>query len=267
MSDIEEIKSPDGVLRRLGSLVIPQGMVCSAPVYDDEFDVWDDADIRKVIADPDRVPSRKIYTPDEWIDNQQSHGSCNGFAAAGAYSRLRYFLGHRDGFHASGAWIYSLINGGRDQGSQLIDGMTVGQDVGYASRETVTWDMIYPRQQPLAKAKAEAAKHKGRVYYQCRTLQAFRTGLAQGWPGVAAVHVGNNYMRFRNGIAGVDRGPGNHAVCVDDLCLHNGTEVFDQPGSWGVNGGGEAGRWRLTKDHFAETFGHHQFYILRGTKG
>ena len=267
MADIEEIKSRDGEIRRLGSLPMTPGMVCSAPVYDDEFEVWDDSTIRKVITDPNRVPSRKIYTPDEWIDNQRSHGSCNGFAAAGAYSRLRYTLGLRDGFHASGAWIYSLINGGQDNGSELLRGMVVGEDVGYCSRDTVTWDMIYPKRQPLTQAKAEAAEHKGKHFYRCKTLQAFRTGLAQGWPGVAAVHVGNNYMKFRNGIAGVDRGQGNHAVCIDDLVIHNGTECFDQPGSWGVEGGGDQGRWLLTKDHFSQTFPNHAFYIFRGTKG
>jgi len=266
MSDLEEIKSRDGVVRRLGSLVVPDGMVCSAPVYEDEFEVWDTADIMKVVSDGNRVPSRRMFPAEKWIENQRSHGSCNGYAGASAYSRLLKIIGHDDEYHASGAWIYSLINGGRDQGSQLIDGMRVGQDVGYASEETVAWNMIYPNQQPLAKARAEAAAHKGRNYYRCRTLQALKTALAQGWPGVVAVHAGSRFNKMTGGIAGVDRGPGNHAVCVDDLVIVRGKLVYDMPNSWGIEGYGDGGRAYLTDDHFALTLPNHVFYVLRSAK-
>lgn len=264
MAVIEEIKFR-GEIRRLGSLVMPEGLLCSSPAYEDEFDVWDTADILKVVSDPNRVPSRKMFPAESWIENQRSHGSCNGYAAASAYSRLLKIIG-RDEYHASGAWIYSLINGGRDQGSQLIDGMRVGEDVGYASEDTVTWDMIYPNRQPLAKAKAEAAKHKGTNYYRCKTLQALKTALAQGWPAVVAVHVGSRFTVLKGGIAGVDRGPGNHAVCVDDLSVVRGKLVYDMPNSWGVEGYGDGGRAYLTDEHFAGTSNNHAFYVLRSAK-
>lgn len=266
MSELEEIKSRDGVVRRLGSLIVPEGMVCSAPVYEDEFEVWDTADIMKVVKDSNRVPSRRMFPAKKWIRNQQSHGSCNGYAGAAAYSKLLKILGHTEDYIASGAWIYSLINGGRDQGSQLIDGMRVGQDVGYASDDTVGWDMIYPKQQPLGKAKAEASAHKGRNYYRCKTLQALKTALAQGWPGVVAVHAGSRFNKLSGEIAGVDRGPGNHAVNVDDLCIVRGKLVYDMPNSWGLEGYGEEGRAYLTDDSLEETLQYHAFYVLRAAK-
>ena len=266
MSDIEEIESRDGELRRLGSLVIPAGLVCSAPVYDDEFEVWDTSDIMRVVADKDRVPSRRMFPAEKWIKNQRSHGSCNGYAAASAFSKLLRIVGHDGEYQASGAWLYSLINGGRDEGSQLIDGMRVGEDVGFASEDTVTWDMIYPGRQPVAKAKKEAAAHKGRAYYRCRTLQALKTGLAQGWPGVVAVHAGAKFQKLSNGIAGVDRGPGNHAVCVDDLAIVKGKLVYDMPNSWGIEGYGDEGRGYLTDDSLEEPLKYHAFYILRSAK-
>lgn len=265
MSDLQEIKTPDGEIRRLGSLVIPEGLLCSSPVYDDEFEIWSDADIRRVVSDPNRVPSRRMFDS-SWILNQRNHGSCNGFAAAASYSRLLKIIGVKEYYRASGSWIYSLINGGRDNGSQLIDAFRVGQDVGYASEETVGWDMIYPKQQPVAKAKAEAADHKGRNYYQVKSLQALKTALAQGWPCVVAVHVGNRFMKLSGGIAGVDRGPGNHAVCVDDLVLVNGKLCYDMPNSWGTSGYGDQGRAYLTDDHLNETRIYHAFYALRAAK-
>lgn len=264
MSDLQEIKTPDGELRRLGSLVIPDGLLCSSPVYDDEFEVWSDADIRRVVSDPNRVPSRVMFAV-MWILNQLSHGSCNGAAAAAAYSRLLKLIGISGYYRASLAWIYSLVNGGRDNGSQLIDAMRVGQDVGYASEATVGVNMIYPNQQPLAKAKAEAANHKGRSYYRLRTLQALKTALAQGWPCVVAVHVGNRFMNLSGGIAGVDHGPGNHAVCVDDLVLLKGKLVYDMPNSWGPSYG-DQGRAYLTDDHLSQTINNHAFYCLRAAK-
>lgn len=266
MSILDEIKTPDGELRRLGSLVLPQGNVCSLPAFEDNFEVWDMATIIKVITAPGQVPASVRFPEEKWNKNQRSHGSCNGFAYARAFSETRYDLGIDDGFQSSGAWLYSLMNGGRDDGSQLLDGMKVGETVGHCSADLVTWDMIYPRLQPLAKAKAEAKKHRAIRSYRCRTIMAWFTALAQRWKGVAAVHAGNRYLQFRNGIAGVDHGPGNHAVCVDGLRQVRGTLVMDQPGSWGLSGGGVNGRWTLVRDHIEETFPNHAFCVLRGVE-
>lgn len=266
MADIEEIKDQSGELRRLGSLVLPMGFVSALPPFEGSPEtppLWTDAEILRALKDPNRPRKRDLFPAEKFITNQRSHGSCNGFAAAGAYTRARYMMGYKSSWRASGAWIYSLINGGRDQGSMLDDGMRVGRDVGFCSDSIVSWDQIYPNQQDVAAAKLDAAKHKSLKAYRATTLQGWRTGLATGlYLGVAAVMAGNNYMRFRNGIAGVDHGPGNHAVCVTDLTLRNGTELFDQDGSWGVGGWGDNGRGYLVADHFRETFKNHAFYLI-----
>lgn len=269
MSDIEEIKDKSGQLRRLGSLVLPAGFVSALPPFEDNpetMPLWDNADIKRAISDPNRRKPELIFDAATWIKNQRSHGSCNGYAAAGAFTRARYLSGVKDDWFASGAWIYSLINGGRDQGSMLDDGLRVGRDVGYCSETLVDWDMIYPGQQPLAQAKADAKKHKSLKAYRATTMQGFRTGLAAGYVGVVAIHAGNKYSQFRNGIAGVDNGSGNHAVCVCDLRLKNGTEVYLQEGSWGTEGWGDGGRGFLVADHFRQTWNAHQFYLIPAVK-
>lgn len=262
--EIDQIVDVNGLVRRLGSLLPPEGFVSSFQTFESEFPVWDDADIRKVITDPNRTPRRR-YFGDYWIMDQKSHGSCNGFAIAAALSKARKLRGIFDDLLLSGAFAYSTMNGGRDQGSALENGLRNVQSIGICPADLVTWDMIYPNQQPR-NAKAEAAKHKGLKCYAAQTLQGFRTGIAAGFVGVIAIHAGSRFQRLDSrGIAGVDNGPGNHAIHCDDLAMVGGVEVFDAVNSWNL-GYGTRGRAYLTKDSFSQTFGKHTFYLVASTE-
>jgi hypothetical protein len=263
--NIDEIVDDNGEVRRLGSLAPPEGFVSSFQVWEQEKPVWDDKDIRRVITDSSRTPRRILFDFKKWMQNQFSKGSCNGYAAAGALSKARFLRGINDYLLLSGAFIYSLINGGRDNGSALEDGLRVIQTHGAPPESLVPWDKIYPNLQP-ATAKAEALKHLGLDCYAAQTMQGFRTGIAAGYTGICAVHAGRNYQRLnQNGVAGVDSGRGNHATHIDDLVYKNGTELFDQPNSWGANYG-ENGRAYLHRDSFAQTFGTHTFYLIGSTE-
>lgn len=261
---IDTIIDESGEYRRLGSWRNPEGFVCAYPTFESLFETWDDQQIRRVITDQNRVPRRKVFGP-SWIQNQRSHGSCNGFALSGGLSKSRYLRGIQDKLLLSGAFPYSMMNGGRDNGSALGDGLKVIDKYGSCPESLVTWDMIYPQQQP-ANAKTEAAKHKGLICYAAGTLQGLRTGLAKGFVAIVAVHAGGGFQRLDSrGIAGVDSGGGNHAVHVDDLCLVDGKEVFDMQNSWGT-GYGTAGRAYLIADSFRQTFGNHTFYLVASTE-
>ena len=261
--EIEEILDADGFPRRLGSLPVPDGFVSAFRTYESEHPVLDDSDIKKLIQSPVRVPRRAIFG-DRWIMDQRNHGSCNGFAGAGGLSKARYLRGIQDGLLLSGAFLYSLINGGRDQGSALEDGLTAVRKYGIAPADLVPWDQIYPREQP-ANARAEALKHKGLSCWAVQTKQGFRSALALGFPVIVAVHAGSNFSRInQSGIAGVDNGIGNHAVHCDDITIVGGKEVYDHAGSWGLRYG-QKGRAYLTWDSFAQTFGKHQFYAIGST--
>lgn len=262
--EIEVIIDQTGEERRLGSHMNPEGFVCAFPTFESTFEMWDDEQIKRVITDQNRVPARKVFGP-EWIQNQKSHGSCNGFATAGALSRARRLRGIQDKLILSGAFVYSLINGGRDNGSALQDGLKVVQTHGAPPESLVPWNMIYPNQQP-ASAKAEALKHKGLVCYPAQTKQGFRTGIAKGFVGIVAVHAGGRYQKLDSrGIAGQDSGSGNHAVVVQESSIIAGVEVYDQPGSWGT-GYGDQGSAYLTWDHFSQTFNNHTFWLLASTE-
>lgn len=261
---IEEIKDIFGNTRRLGSLELPANFVSSFDAFEKEHQVWDDADIIKAIKHPDHVKRRKLFGA-KWLMNQRNHGSCNGFAAAYVYSKCRWLRGLMDGLLFSGAWLYSLMNRGQDNGSILEDGLKRLKSDGVCLQSTVPWDQIYPRLQP-SHAKAEAAKHKGLIVFPCETLQGLRTGLAQGFCAVVAVHAGNNFQQLnRHGIAGVNNGRGNHAVHVDDIDLIDSKIVYDMPNSWGAQYGIE-GRAYLTDDHFEQTKNSHMFYLCAATQ-
>ena len=168
----------------------------------------------------------------------------------------------------SGAYLYSLINGGSDNGSMLDAGMAAIQSRGIATEETVPWDRIYPSLYDRAKADAEASKNKGFECYAVRSRQALFSALAVGFDCVVAVHADNGFMALdSDGVAGGGNGPGNHAVLCDGLywSARRGRPVGDGVNSWGLSYG-DRGRMGLDWNaHFAPTTQYHVFYAIRST--
>lgn len=264
MAEIEIIRDATGEERRLGSWVNPDDFVCAFPMFESAFEMWDDQQIRRVITDPNRVPRRKVFGP-SWIKNQRSKGSCNGWAGSAGYEKTRYLRGIQDKMFFSGSFLYSLMNGGSDNGSALQSGMQKLQEVGCAELEFADWDDIYPSQWKPG-ARENAAKHKGLICYAAGTIQGLKTGLAKGFVAIVAVHAGGNFQRLNSqGIAMVDNGRGNHAVHVDDLCIVGGTMVFDMANSWGT-GFGQAGRAYLTEDSLEQPWSNHTAYLIASTE-
>lgn len=260
--DLEPIIDIHGNERRNGSLLPPAGFVSAFNTFESEHPVWDDSDIRRVMMDSDRTPGRVLFDK-SWILNQGSHGSCNGHGGASGLAKARVKRGLPKVL-LSGPFLYSLINGGRDQGSNLEDGMHAIEEHGVCPASLVTTDMIYPRLQPVS-AKTEALKHRGLQCFAVQTKQGFRTALAAGFPVIVAVQAGSNFQRLNSqGIGGVDRGSGNHATHCDDIVMVNGQECYDMSNSWGLQYGTE-GRVYLTWDSFAEPFGNHVFFAIAST--
>lgn len=264
MADIEQIIDINGNIRRLGSLEPDTGRMAAFAAMTGAVEEWTDEEIRRAITDPDRKPSRQMFDS-KWICDQLSYGSCNGWAAAEVIARGRYRRGFRDGLtKLSGSYLYAWMNGNQDNGSMLSDGIKVAEERGAPSQALVPANLIYRRQMPPT-ADAEARKHRGFRLRPVKTIRGLRTALAKQWPCVVAVHAGGNFQRLDgNGIAGVDNGRGNHSVCVDDLCIVDGKEVFDMANSWGI-GYGYQGRAYLTQRHFEQTFNVHTFWALPTT--
>lgn len=257
---LDEVIDALGVVRRLGSLPVPDDFVSAFPTVKSDIVPWDDADIKRAVLHKDRVPSRVTFA-DRWITNQQSHGSCGGYAAAGLLSRSRWLRGIQDALIFSGAYPYSKTNGGNDQGSVLDHVLKAIQVHGDVPESLVNWSMIYPKSQPKG-VDEEAAKNRGILPVRLESMQELRTCLAMQRPVVVAVHAGSSFTKLSQaGVSGVDNGIGNHAVLVDDMAYVNGDEVYDCPNSWGL-GFGIRGRAYLRAEHFAQTMSRHVFYTI-----
>jgi hypothetical protein len=254
-----------GKLRRLGTLIPSSAMLAKAPynTFEDIYPEWDDSQILQALTHPDRRKMRQLFDR-TWKLDQHQFGSCNGFAAAGGLGKARYLRGLQDHYLFSGAYLYSLMNGNRDEGSLLIDGLNLLKSSGCCRQEFCNYNQIYRNQYNTANADADAAKFKGLNLLKIRTPRGLRTAGAIGYMIIACVHVGNNFMRVTNGYSGLDRGPGNHSILLQDMQLIDNIESFDHDGSWGADYGTNGNSW-LTMSHFTDTMRYHQFYAISST--
>lgn len=222
----------------------------------------DRKDIEEIISNPRRRPARKIFSTKKWIRNQGGRGSCNGYACAGALGRARKLAGLPP-VTLSGEFIYAGINGGRDRGSMLDDGMRFLRDVG-----SVPEDMV-PRLEYLWRrisdeAKRAAPRFQGFELATAEDEDELATGIALGYVGVVAIHFGGRMQHLdKHGVAGHHRGPGNHSVGVDDLRIRDGRLEFDYFNSHGVRYGDNGKAWLNWERHFSGPSRYHQFFLVR----
>lgn len=256
------IDDANGEPRKLGTLV-PPARVSAFAVFEDTIPVFTEDELIAIAKSGD-ADGRKKFDP-SYIADQKSHGSCNGYAGARALTRARVRRGLAP-VMLSGAYLYSLINGGSDNGSMLEDGMQAVVKNGVASEATVNWNQIYPNQYDRAKANAEAEKYKGWESYAVKTQAGLFTAAAKDFDLVVAVDVDNSFMQLNaNGFPGSGRGMGNHAVGADGLTYSGGELALTAFNSWNTSYGAD-GRMLLSwAKHFTRTFTAHVFYAIRST--
>lgn len=271
MNDLPYVIDNTGIKRQLGTLLgdSPEQITTKFDLYEDSHPVltWNEIED---IAKSGIMDGRKRFSEDDWVKDQRSHGSCNGYAGAMAQSKARVLRGSKR-VDLSGAYLYSLINGNRDNGSQLYDGMQALMQRGCCPDTMLGWDDIYRNRYDTAKCDQEAVKYKAFETYvigdrdidQARLI--WYSGLASGFVGVCAVHVASRFMRVdQYGIAGIDKGPGNHAVHAAGISWRNGKLVEDGFNSWNLSYG-ERGRMGMTWDHHTGTFAYHAHYLIKTT--
>lgn len=263
---LPSFKGPDKVERKLG-LTLPDPMYNSnIPVFEQTFpdNVLKDGDIQDILTDPRRTPRRLIFDT-HWIieGDQGQHGSCNGYAGASVLSKTRYLRGIQDGIVLSGSYVYSWINNNQDNGSALDRGMAELMAHGAPPSKMCPNTMIYRNQ--TQQFDAEAIKHLGLACYALTSKQGFRSAVALGYLCVVAMQVGNDFMNYKGkGTAPVIKGPGNHAMHVDDAEIIGGVENYDLVNNWNMTWG-DLGRGLVTWDAFVTPFTVHQFYVITST--
>ena len=229
------------------------------------FRTWSKTEILDAIKNKP-IKRREQFAGHEWVLNQRNLGSCNAAAAVGALRRSMALNGRNAIPQLCWEFLYAQINGGKDQGSMLEDGMIAIQEIGVCPLDLAKHpiNQHFKPGQFDAADKAAAAAWKAESCLQIDTEQELATLVLSGQgAAIVAVHVGNSFMNLNSlGIAGSSNGPGNHAVLVDDVEVIDGELVFDMTNSWDLNYG-EAGRAYLTfARHFKQTIIHHGFYSI-----
>lgn len=182
----------------------------------------------------------------ELINDQKSSSGCTGWSAAGALGRMRVMRGYPF-LKLSGAAIYAQINGGRDDGSNIIDSMRTLENVGTCLEAEMNYPKIYQDQIPSGKLR-----YKEDVVVTLDDSDECATALQMGILPQVPIRVFNGWDKFNgDGVAKVSKGTtGNHSVYLAGLEFIGGNWMFRMVNSWGPRWGPfKDGTCRLTMAH------------------
>lgn len=257
----EQIDLGHGIVVTCGTLVSPARPE-TFPAFADSKPMLTMDQTRDLLADKDRTPAVTLFPAAQWIANQGGRGSCNGYAGAKALQRARVKRG-LPLVKLSGEGLYAQINGGRDQGSMLDDGMKCMIDSGVPPEDMVPHEE-YLWSKISQEAKAACGRFRAHEAYRVDTDEEMACGIALGYVGVIAVHVTNAYNRIdADGVVSATDGPGNHAVCVEDARWRDNEFQYLVPGSWGLQLHDQGRGWHSWRRHLRTTVTYHAFYLIR----
>ena len=254
----EEIEDQFGVIRRCGSMQSKPPADSGLVAFASAFPVWTLDECRKAIAA--KTWKAADLFPGEGEENQFSTSGCNGWALANTAWRAAYAGGNTKLTKRSGSYAYSLMNGGRDQGSMLYDAFQVGQEYGLPSLTSCPWNLIY--RNDTRRFDTEAALFKVDAPLLIHSWDELITAWAGPFFTVVAVQVGRNFERLNGDVLGIDQGGGNHAVCQSDVRVTDSGEIQAKIiMDWGLQHGVNGCGW-LGKEHVRQSMLGHQFYAI-----
>jgi len=201
-SELETIVDPyTGETRYLGSLPSDPRLVAALPTYVGE------------ILPPSELMDFNDFSPDLLIKDQNGQGACNGFASAAVIEQSRFVQG-MDHVLLSGSYVYSILCNGRDRGSNILQAYKLLIDQGVAPESQVPYLTLNPNKL-TAEAHRDAANYKmefGAAYQSWRQIVS-AVYLRENMN--LSVCVGRHFSNLDSeGVAGLDKGQGNHAVAV-----------------------------------------------------
>lgn len=258
----------DGDVRKLG-LLLPKEPPKAFANFGDKVELFDESTLKKIFSDSGRTKARDRFG-DEWIKDQDGRGACQGYMTANMQERARVRAG-QDRVELSGDFSYAMVNGGRDGGSHLHEGMASIQKHGTASQaimeqKGLKWEY---RKSQIPQAVFDDALRFRAVVGECYYLnseQEILTAIAKDYDVGVAVHVAGGFSQMDGeGISKGGNGPGNHAVCVDDAVYstRSGEWLLDDPNSWGLNWGNRGRIYLTFKRHLQQSIRVHRFYAIR----
>jgi hypothetical protein len=152
----------------------------------------------------------------------------------------------------SPGYHYSWINGGRDQGANILEGLDSLMKNGICPADKAPADAMFRWQ---FNATHDAAAKLFRVHtdsFRIDTWEEACSALTLDWDLEWSIRAGGATPQLdHHGIAGFVPGPSNHAVCADGLKFIAGLGDYflDWPNTWGPLFG-ENGRAYASEKHF-----------------
>jgi len=232
------------------------------------------SDIAEIIKDSKRIPIERAFANEiEWF-NQGKRSSCNAYMIFWILATMMWRQTGKKN-RLSPEWVYSLINGGKDQGSMLDKGMIQTFEHGMPTFNPSFYQRYNQSQFSMEEKRWATDSAEDHCFGECYKapdetfegmMMALYSCLADGGAVGMAVHVGKNYMKSGE-VAGFDRGPGNHAICGADLHLKtpNPKSIEDieivSPQSWGARFA-KHGFTRITSKHCYEPGTVHAYYCV-----
>lgn len=200
------------------------------------------------------LPESEIKDFDVWpvdikIKDQDSKGACNGHASATMTEICRALAGQAY-VPLSAWWVYSILCGGVDQGSNIGEALTLLRDKGCAPESTVPYGLINPNNLTDG-AKTAASRFRLEIGNQITTWEEIVSAIATGEAVNLSICVASNFNSLdAEGVPGVGRGAGNHAVCcaAGIKTSKKWGKLIKMPNSWGDRWGWKGFCW-LSRDH------------------
>lgn len=171
---------------------------------------------------------------DEFVLDQEQTNGCVGFSEAAAEMKIRSLRGMPFEI-LSGAFSYSLVNGGHDGGAQIIAARDAAEQHGHALKSEFDLPHIYWNQVP-ASVRQSALERKSRISYRISNAEEAASAIMEGFVVQAGVCVGGNFNSLtREGIAGYTRGYANHSIHLFGLMRIGGEWCWKMGNTWSTN--------------------------------
>jgi hypothetical protein len=197
------------------------------------------------------------------ILDQDGHGSCVGHGSCSAFENAWYRRGGTPRLFSAN-YLYSLVNGGSDNGAVVGDAADALAQTGICLDATVpegnNW--IFSRQMPQ-QAAAEAARFKAGTIYRISTWDEICTAIQMRMGVVIGLDVGNAFQPDNQGFLPDQRGSGGGHCMFLRLGMRNkgNTWYVKDQNSWGTSWGVKGCCW-VNSTYFQGGMGDH--YVIAG---
>lgn len=262
----ELIDGVDGQQYVVGTLVPDPARLSSMtqPRLSDVMPLLSDDDVMDIVNDPD-LPLGRDRWDDSWTFDQGPVGKCATTATKGILMRVRDLQG-LERIELSDDYIYVHVNGGRDQGSLLIDVIHQAERGTCPARFVQDGTIKMSGVSPEAHANASFRALEGE-WCQIKSEQELKTAICMAMPVNVAWHFTNQSPRLdADGLSAPTNGRGNHSVLCDGLKRRDRGFIYDTQNSHGKRFGDKGRCFLGWNEHMRHTVNYHVFWALRVTE-